>query len=747
MPKKPAYATEIDLQTAKAELEEKTDRVRQSGEKSAADVKTELKAELQKQSETITSNARTTKGVIERLDQELKEFAVQRIQATKDEVLSELPPIQQQIKDTQQAIEGQMTVQEERIMQAVEDQIMVLSQEFDKEMARSCNELAESQEKFARDAAEALVGQVRELKAEIQELREEAKTRDQDDRGKLEADLKKMLAEQKKIDEAQNDKHDRSETEIYLKLERLSDLLKEAKEGASDHTQNVEEKATAAMTEFREKSEKRFGNLDVQTEKLHDAVAEVENINTRRVDWVVRNVSKRLRPPSAGKACLHSSWFSPKFDIAGAHGVQLELQLFKGADPPVEGEAAGDCAAFLWACKGMNLVYKLYIGTKSQQLEKIFNGRVPFGTKRLCFLKDQINREEDSLRISVEILEAVREIEHPIKPPPPPEDVEEGEEVDERAKPLEGKVVFRRHLNHRLVDQVRQYVETVRSQMIRKVEWRVESASILRRCFPPGEVMCSVAFAAAGVDNLQLMFYPSGYHGVTDGFCSFFLYAPAGATMKYTLYAGSQKRDATHFFEEQGAFGRSNFCRFDAIVEEDTDSILLVLEIDEAHQDIVAKVAHPLVQAGDRRTQSQIEGAVPKAVESVVKMHRAQNKAPTAALEEKRVLPSLWTGKSLGEQKGGNEAMRGFDELKQSRGLLTSASGKRTQPASPTSQASPLGLSKSSPNLTKDFSNTTSPLPQLGKTNASDFGNFGSKKVRGASRTKSGFTNQMQVLA
>lgn len=46
----------------------------------------------------------------------------------------------------------------------------------------------------------------------------------------------------------------------------------------------------------------RIEDLDQRAEKLHDAVAEVENLPTRRVDWVIRNVSKRIRPPSASKA-------------------------------------------------------------------------------------------------------------------------------------------------------------------------------------------------------------------------------------------------------------------------------------------------------------------------------------------------------------------------------------------------------------------------------------------------------------
>ena len=106
--------------------------------------------------------------------------------------------------------------------------------------------------------------------------------------------------------------------------------------------------------------------------------------------------------------------FSPLFDAGGCHGLQLELQagcsesevalavlpcsqIFRVVDPPLEGQEAGgserfylgdqthvrleartcsdwdacsvpvqvgDCAVYLWATKGCNLVYKLAVGSK-----------------------------------------------------------------------------------------------------------------------------------------------------------------------------------------------------------------------------------------------------------------------------------------------------------------------------------------------------------------------------------------------
>merc|ERR1719253_1832634 len=104
---------------------------------------------------------------------------------------------------------------------------------------------------------------------------------------------------------------------------------------------------------------------------------------------------------------------------------------------------------------------------------------------------------------------------------------------------------------------------------------------MLRRCFPVDECMCSKPFNAAGVENMQLIFYPSGYHGSTDGFCSLFLFGPAGATLRCFLFAGGQKREASHYFREPGAFGRTNFCRYEACMDDVEDTVLLALEVEE----------------------------------------------------------------------------------------------------------------------------------------------------------------------
>jgi len=368
----------------------------------------------------------------------------------------------------------------------------------------------------------------------------------------------------------------------------------------------------------------------------------------------------------------------------------------------VAGESEGDCAVFLWATKGLNITYKLSVAGKTIELQKAFNGRVPYGTQRFCFVKDQIHRETDTLQVSVEILEIVKQVDHIVTnpEPAPSEEATDGEEQHVDKRPLDCTIRFRKNVNNRILDQVRHQVDLMRSRMVRKVEWRVEQASMLRRCFPEGEPICSTAFSAAGIEGLQLIFYPSGYGGVTPGFCSFFVYAPAGATLKCTLTAGNQRREAHHSFEDAGAFGRTNFCRLEGVIEEDT--VLLGLEIEEAHQDVQAKVAHPTVQPGDARTLAQIEGTVPTAVNSVVKLQRAPGKS-FRGMDDSKVLPSLWTAKPLTERGAANEKPRAFEDFGRTAvgGGISPLGASTMRPGSSPGLGSPALL----PELSKDGCN------------------------------------------
>jgi len=183
----------------------------------------------------------------------------------------------------------------------------------------------------------------------------------------------------------------------------------------------------------------------------------------------------------------------------------------------------------------------------------------------------------------------------------------------------------------------------MQSRMVRRIEWLVEHASHLPQRFPPRQQMCSPVFSAAGVEGMQLIFYPSGYTGATDGFCSFFLYCPGGVTLRCWLSAGKQRREAHHSFGEAGAYGRTNFCRYDGLVDEDTDTLLLVLEIEDCRQELTNTVGEA------------------SAVKGEIKLARLPGKT---ALTDVKLLPSLWSSKGLGDMSKPPDGYQSFAALR-----------------------------------------------------------------------------------
>jgi len=156
---------------------------------------------------------------------------------------------------------------------------------------------------------------------------------------------------------------------------------------------------------------------------------------------------------------------------------------------------------------------------------------------------------------------------------------------------------------------------------------------------------------------MQFIFYPSGYAGATDGFCSFFLYCPGGVTLRSWLCAGKQRREVHHSFREAGAYGRTNFCRYEGLADEDTDTLLLVLEVEDCRQELTSAVGEA------------------SAVKGEIKLARLPGKS---ALTDVKLLPSLWTSQGLGDMNKPPDGYHSFGALRS-----RTRSGTTALPAAP----------------------------------------------------------------
>jgi len=432
------------------------------------------------------------------------------------------------------------------------------------------------------------------------------------------------------------------------RLTQLSNGLDDLARRTEEEQRSLRSSADGQLSSFRSDTEPRIRSLEERTKRLQSSVAEVENLATRRVEWLIRDVSHRRRPDGS------STWLSPKFEAAGTQGLQLELRLHAPSDQGEEGEErqSGDCTLHLWAPSGLYLVSQVFVGSASVQLQHSFDGEGPCSTGFLCFLEDQVCQDDDTLRVGVDILEAVREVEH--RPRPQSAGATGyGRGGDSR---VEGSILTHRYLNHRTLDLVRNQVELMQSRMVRRIEWRLEQASNLQRCFPAGECACSTTFEAAGVESLQLVFYPSGYSGAKEGYCSFFLHCPSGSSLVCWLCAGKERREARLAFEKTAYFGRTNFCRFEHCVDTSDDSILLTLEIDEAQQNVTETLKYqPVAPISARPSPNSDE------IKGSLKLRRMPCRN---TLEDVKQLPSIWTPRPQSDVGLALEGFHTFTDLK-----------------------------------------------------------------------------------
>lgn len=117
----------------------------------------------------------------------------------------------------------------------------------------------------------------------------------------------------------------------------------------------------------------------------------------------------------------------------------------------------------------------------------------------------------------------------------------------------------------------------------RNVDWTINNFSSQVANLQKGGQIWSPKFNAAGLQGVQLEFFPKGRENTTfDGFCSLFLWVPEGIKLKYQLRVGSFFRAPdVDEYEKRIGHGHSNFCPLQPEVDEATDSITLGVNLIE----------------------------------------------------------------------------------------------------------------------------------------------------------------------
>lgn len=142
-----------------------------------------------------------------------------------------------------------------------------------------------------------------------------------------------------------------------------------------------------------------------------------------------------------------------------------------------------------------------------------------------------------------------------------------------------------------LQEKLQKEQQAMRNRAVRRIEWRLEGcAKLLENC-SVGQAVDSPLFSAAGLQGLQLHFYPKGNdtNGAGSGasqWCGLFVSGPARASIRGVLWVGSFSKSFEHRFQRKGdAGGRSKFCDLDKTLDCE-DAVVLALDLTEVESDV-----------------------------------------------------------------------------------------------------------------------------------------------------------------
>jgi len=135
-----------------------------------------------------------------------------------------------------------------------------------------------------------------------------------------------------------------------------------------------------------------------------------------------------------------------------------------------------------------------------------------------------------------------------------------------------------------IMERFKDDLQAVRNRTVRRVEWKVQGVARLMDLCKGGEAVDSPPFSAAGLENLRLHFYPRGHDSECAAyaqFCALYLSAPAGSTIRGSLFIGSAGRQFEQQYRTAGEFGgRSKFCSLES-QHDCQDAVTLAVEIAE----------------------------------------------------------------------------------------------------------------------------------------------------------------------
>eukprot|EP00746_Dinoflagellata_sp_MGD_P076359 gnl/MRDRNA2_/MRDRNA2_30757_c0_seq1.p1 gnl/MRDRNA2_/MRDRNA2_30757_c0~~gnl/MRDRNA2_/MRDRNA2_30757_c0_seq1.p1 ORF type:complete len:669 (-),score=151.36 gnl/MRDRNA2_/MRDRNA2_30757_c0_seq1:85-2091(-) len=521
--------------------------------------------------------------------------------------------------------------------------------------------------------AERRVGECREeLLRNLEEVKMTVQTSSSDSSA-VEKALSEALEQSSKAAqaelEARSTQHEIAMKDISKRLDQnasdISQALDKAKSTLNYRLEEVNTQLTSQMTQSMEKLESQTlsqlttisSDVGNQITDIRNTVKGAQNTHTRAVTWKITNFRTKLQQMLGSDG--QSIW-SPDFSLCATPMMALQLQVSAPADvtpTPVPLKAPhlqnkvlplpGMCSLYLWGEPGMKVIFRIALGESghgSKRYEHSFEAkieeegskRVPFFMPNLSTLDRVWDEKLNQLTVVFELLELKYIVHRQEVVAPPEASLPTASPQDQPANlgSTEMLILSRQVAADALMtDRVNREIQVVKNRSVRRVEWLLDGCIGLLQFSQVGESVDSAVFSAAGLEKIQLHFYPRGLNSDSQGNCSCFISCGRHTYLRCQLSVGKQSRAIEHHFERNGeVYGKSRFGTMDSQLA-GGDTLLIAMDIHEAHA--------PLVDKGMLRGPGDARGA--NTVTSVLRLKKADQTEVDEVLRCAS-LPSLGLG-------------------------------------------------------------------------------------------------------
>jgi len=286
----------------------------------------------------------------------------------------------------------------------------------------------------------------------------------------------------------------------------------------------------------------------------------------RRLEWRIEKYSSIKDMPK------NEAIWSVEFSVMGVPDMQLEF-FPQGREST---KRAGFCALFLWCPEGVQIRYRLCVGSHwSGPEEDHYTSRMGHGHSNFCMLDSQKDEKTDSILIGLEILS-----------------------LHYKQEEAMGIQLF----NAGPEAMVQREIAVLSNRAMDCVEWRIKGIAQRAKDAPRGTALCSPTFSIAGVREMMLEFYPNGIEAPAggkdprEGYCGFYVRANGGKgrpggplILHLTLFVGSAKKGPIRTeFDGSAAKGLPEFCKLEE--QMDSEDLLVGVQVtnpelaDELHE-------------------------------------------------------------------------------------------------------------------------------------------------------------------